>query len=114
MRKSHLLVLCILATALLIHAHSIPSSRFPVFQTSPGDTTYRIIASEGNTYGYDILVKNNILIHQPNIPGRPGNKGFQTKGDAEKVALLIIKKLQQGIMPPATSTKELDSLKIKY
>ena len=61
-----------------------------------------------------ILVKNNILIHQPNIPGRAGNKGFQTKGDAEKVAKLIIKKLQQGIMPPATSTKELDSLKVKY
>ena len=107
-------MLCFIAATLFIHAHATPSSNSLTLQKPPGDTTFRIIPSEGNTYGYDILVKNKILIHQPNIPGRPGNKGFAVKADAEKVAKLIIKKLQQGIMPPATSTKELDSLKIKY
>jgi hypothetical protein len=114
MGKLYLLTLCLLTTTLLIHAHSTSSSKSRAFPGAPGDTTFRIIRAEANTYGYDIVVKNKILIHQPNIPGRAGNKGFQTKGDAEKVAKLIIKKLQQGIMPPATSTKELDSLKVKY
>src|SRR6187431_2103280 len=114
MRKLYLLMLCFIATTLFMHAHAIPSSKFFTLQRPPEDTTFRIIPSEGNTYGYDILVKNKILIHQPNIPGRPGNKGFAIKADAEKVAMLIIKKLQRGMMPPATSTKELDSLKIKY
>ena len=107
-------MLFFIALTLFIQAHSAPSLKSWTFQSSPGDTTFRIIPSDGNTYGYDILVNNKILIHQPNIPGRPGNKGFAVKGDAEKVAMLIIKKLQRGIMPPATSTKELDSLKIKY
>jgi hypothetical protein len=114
MRKLYLPMLCFIAVILFIHAHATPFSNSLNFQRPPGDTTFRIIPSEGNTYGYDILVKNKILIHQPNIPGRPGNKGFAVKGDAEKVAMLIIKKLQHGMMPPATSTKELDSLKIKY
>src|SRR4029078_9798883 len=103
-----------IATTLFIHAHATPSSNSLTLQRPPGDTTLRIIRSEANTYGYDILVKNKILIHQPNMPGRPGNKGFAVKGDAEKVAMLIIKKLHTGMIPPATSTKELDSLKIKY
>ena len=106
-------MLCFIAATLFIHAHATPSSNSLNFQRPPGDTTFRIIPSEGKTYGYDILVKNKILIHQPNIPGRPGNKGFAVKGDAEKVATLIINKLRHGIMPPATATKELDSLKIK-
>src|SRR6476659_149690 len=114
MRKLYLPMLCFIATTLFIHAHATTSSKHCTVNGSPGDTTFQIISSESNTYGYDILVKNKILIHQPNIPGMPGNKGFAVKGDAEKVALLIIKKLQRGIMPPATSTKELDSLKIKY
>ena len=81
---------------------------------SPGDTTYHIIPSEGNTYGYDIFINNKLLIHQPNIPGMGGNKGFVKKSDAEKVAKLVIAKLEKGMMPPAVEKKELDSLKIKY
>lgn len=78
-----------------------------------GDTTYRIIPAVGNTYGYDILVKNRLLIHQPSIPGMPGNKGFAKKTDAEKVARLIIKKMGQGMMPPTIEPKELETMKIK-
>lgn len=106
-------MLCIMVF-LFIHANATPSSKLRDFQISSGDTTFRIIPSEGNTFGYDILINNKILIHQPNIPGRPGNKGFAVKTDAEKVAMLVIKKLQHGMMPPATSAKELDSMKVKY
>jgi len=78
-----------------------------------GDTTYRIIPSESNTYGYEILVNNKLLISQKNIPGLPGNKGFCSKYDAINTARLVIRKLQQGEVPPTITTKELDSMKIK-
>jgi len=44
----------------------------------------------------------------------PGKKGFQRKADAEKVAKLVIKKIQKGMMPPTVEKKELDSLSIKF
>ncbi len=77
------------------------------------DTSYRIIQAAGNTYGYEILVKNKVLIRQQNIPGKPGTQGFKRKRDAEKVAQFVIKKLAQGIMPPSIDEKELIDLKIK-
>jgi len=94
-------------------AHAFLSLKAFFMQVSQGDTTYRIIPSEGHTYGYDISINNKLLIHQPNIPGMEGNKGFEKKSDAEKVARLVIKKIQKGIMPPTVEKKELDSLRIK-
>ena len=77
------------------------------------DTSYRIIQAAGNTYGYEILIKNKVLIRQQNIPGKPGTLGFKRKRDAEKVAELVIKKLAQGIMPPTIDVKEFIDLKIE-
>lgn len=74
------------------------------------DTSYHIIKCEANTYGYEIWVKNKLLIRQKSIPGLPGNRGFSKKQAAVKTARLVIKKLQQGIMPPTITPKDLDSL----
>ena len=79
-----------------------------------GKLTYKIIAMPGNTYCYDIFHDGKLLIHQPNIPGLPGNNAFVRKADAEKVARRVIKKIQMGIMPPTIHTRELNELKIKY
>jgi hypothetical protein len=65
-------------------------------------------------WGYDILKNGKVLIHQPNIPAVAGNRGFRSKEDAEKVALLMKKKIEKNIMPPTIEIRELDSLKIKY
>ncbi|HLF45460.1 MAG TPA: DUF4907 domain-containing protein [Chitinophagaceae bacterium] len=78
------------------------------------DTIFRIIQALENTYGYEILIGNKILIRQLNIPGRTGITGFQNKSDAEKVVRLVIKKLSQGIMPPTIEEKELIELKIIF
>ncbi len=75
--------------------------------------TFIVINSEQNTFGYNILENKRIMIHQPSVPGLPGNKGFTTKEDATKVAKLVIKKINKNIMPPAVSLQELRSLKIK-
>ena len=73
-----------------------------------------IIADKQNGFGYDILQAGKVIIHQPNMPGLLGNKGFNTKEDAEKVAELVIHKLINNIMPPSVNKNELDSLQIKF
>ena len=81
---------------------------------SHSDTTYRIISSIDNTYGYEILINGKVFIRQKNIPGLTGLIGFKRKQDAEKGAQLVLKKLSAGIMPPSIDKHELDSMKVKY
>jgi hypothetical protein len=76
------------------------------------DYTYKIIPSINNTWCYDIYKNSKMLIHQTNIPGLPGNEGFKKKSDAEKVARLVIKKLENGEMPPSVTVDEMNKLKV--
>ncbi|MDR2972301.1 MAG: DUF4907 domain-containing protein, partial [Bacteroidales bacterium] len=71
-----------------------------------------IIPSEDNTFGYDIYLYDDILIHQPSRPGFSGNAGFATEEDAMKVAELVIKKIRNNEMPPTVTIEELQELKI--
>lgn len=41
--------------------------------------SYKLIPGINNTWGYYILVDNKMKIHQPSIPGLPGNEGFKTR-----------------------------------
>jgi hypothetical protein len=63
-------------------------------------------------YGYNIIIDSHIFIHQPSIPSIAGNKGFASKDQAEKIATLVIYKLNHNMMPPSVTPKELDSLSI--
>ena len=74
--------------------------------------SYRIIASEKQTWGYDIYNSNKLYIHQPTIPALPGNIGFATKEAAVKVAKLIILKIRKGEIPPVITTEEMKKLKL--
>ena len=74
--------------------------------------TYTILNSNDNTFGYDIFVDGTRMVHQLNIPGMPGNKGFSTKANAEKVAGFIIEKIRKGEMPPTITPAELIKLKV--
>lgn len=74
--------------------------------------TYTIIQASNNTWGYDIKAGKKVLIHQPVIPGLPGNEGFKTKSDAEKVARLVIGKIKKGELPPCVTIEELKKLKV--
>ena len=47
------------------------------------EITIKIIPSANNTFGYDILLYGRPLVHQPTIPGLPGNEGFTTKKRAQ-------------------------------
>ncbi len=76
--------------------------------------TYNILTLGADNFGYDILENNKILVHQPTIPGVPGNNGFKTKAEAIRVAKLVKQKIVHNQMPPTISERELQTLNIKH
>ena len=98
-----------------VSANSVNTTKFsnPITY-SHSDTTYRIIPSIDNTYGYEILINGKTFIRQKNIPGLPGLTGFKRKEDAEKTAQLVLRKLAAGIMPPSIDKNDIDSMKVIY
>ena len=72
--------------------------------------THTIIDAPNGTFGYDILSDERLLIHQTNLPGQPGVEGCRTREDAERLAVLVINKVQKGEMPPTVTTEELKAL----
>jgi hypothetical protein len=92
-------------------AEQAPATSGQAEKIAGSTITYKIIGSEGEGYGYDIIADGKTLIHQPGIPGQPGIKGFRTRSDSEKVAQLVVKKLKNREMPPTVSEEELRTLR---
>ena len=108
---------CMTITMLFAQAPSTPTQPYSSAAKFPGasayasaDLTYQIIHASNNTFGYDVCAQDRLIIHQSSIPALPGNEGFKTKDDAEKVALLVIDKIRKGEMPPTVSVEELKKL----
>jgi len=80
--------------------------------TSLVKTEIKVFQTE-NGWGYDIAVNGKPYIHQPTIPALPGNNGFKTKEEAEKIAGLVCDKIRKNIMPPSVTPEELGSFGIR-
>lgn len=65
----------------------------------------------GAGYGYRILSREDILIQQNHIPSLENEQPFHSRRQAEKVAHLVLQKLEQGVNP-AISLSELKELNI--
>ena len=74
------------------------------------EITTKIIPSANNTFGYDILVYGKPLVHQPTIPGLPGNEGFTTRERAQKAAEFVVKKIRNNEMPPTVTIEDLNTM----
>ncbi len=74
------------------------------------EITTKIIPSANNTFGYDILLYGRPLVHQPHIPGLPGNEGFSTKERAQTVAEFVVKKIRKNEMPPTVTIEDLNNM----
>lgn len=61
-------------------------------------------------WGYDIYVDGKLNIHQPILPGVPGNQSFQSEESAKKVGMFALNKIKQTGGLPTITIKELDSL----
>jgi hypothetical protein len=70
------------------------------------DITTRIMPSANNTFGYDILLYGRPLVHQPTIPGLPGNEGFTTQERAQTVADFMVKKIRENKMPSTVTMED--------
>lgn len=71
------------------------------------------ITKQESGYGYQILKEEKVFINQPFIPAIQGEKAFKDETDAQKTALLVIKKIGKQTLP-RISIHELDSMKIAY
>ncbi|MEE9913325.1 MAG: DUF4907 domain-containing protein [Deltaproteobacteria bacterium] len=74
------------------------------------EITIKIIPSIKKTFGYDILVFGRPLIHQPSIPGLPGNEGFKTRKRAQTVAEFVVMKIRKNEMPPTVTIEDLGKM----
>ncbi|AWV98075.1 DUF4907 domain-containing protein [Arcticibacterium luteifluviistationis] len=75
--------------------------------------SYKVLELDKDQFGYEIRKDNQLLISQNYIPGRAGNSSFSNSKDAEKVASLMISKLENGVFPPTINLSEIDSLLTK-
>jgi hypothetical protein len=76
------------------------------------EITIKIIPSVNNTFGYDIFIDGQPVLHQPHIPALPGNKGFTTKAKAQKVAEFVVKKIRKNNMPPTVTIDDLKKMDV--
>jgi hypothetical protein len=88
-----------------IHPSSVATSPDTI---KARNITYKIINGINQTYGYDIYVDGKIMFHQPSIPCLPGLNGFKKRKDAKNIALLVITKIKNGMMPPTITKEEME------
>ena len=123
MRKAcHSVVLLLAVVFMLLIFAGLPGTSLSAYEATGKETTeqrnvyvnaeitIKIIPSANNTFGYDILIYGRPLVHQPNIPGLPGNEGFTTKERARTVAEFVVKKIRKNEMPPTVAIKDLTSM----
>ena len=88
---------CVINTTILKDKDSIQIDQYLI----------KIIHNPIEGYGYDIYVANKLRIHQFAIPAVSGNRGFNTRQNAEKVARKVVERMQQGQSLPTISIEEL-------
>lgn len=72
---------------------------------------YRVTVFSGpDGWGYDVLENNQLYIHQPTVPGQPGQAGFVSEAQARRVGERVVEKLEQTQAMPTLSNDELRQL----
>ncbi|WP_158639445.1 DUF4907 domain-containing protein [Arachidicoccus ginsenosidivorans] len=64
-------------------------------------------------WGYEIYVKDSLLIRQLSVPAVAGKYGFTSKADAEKIGEMVIRKLKTHQIP-SISLEELTKAGVRY
>jgi hypothetical protein len=101
------IIACVLSTNDELVSQGIKQQENPY---TKAEITTKIIPSANNTFGYNILLYERSLVHQPNIPGLPGNEGFGTQERAQKVVDFVVKKIRKNEMPPMVSMEDLNTM----
>ena len=77
-----------------------------VIKPAPKQGIYYNVFKTENGWGYDVLVNQQIIIHQPFVPGKPGFNGFPTSKEAAADAQSVIEKIKSGENSPFGQQKE--------
>ena len=83
------------------------------WEVSPLFVKYRSFQNPDSTWGYTIFVNSRPYLHYTRIPFMKNASGFLTKKDADIVAAVIVKMIQNGDMEPKLSKSIKDSLELK-
>jgi Domain of unknown function (DUF4907) len=67
------------------------------------------VFKSGDGWGYDIMKKDKIYIHQPYMPALEGQVPFRNKNSARKTGRLVIKKIKNR-KSPAITPEEIKSI----
>lgn len=91
---------------------SLPPATENGTQTVSKKSKYRFESFETPNvgWGYSIYEGTKEFIRQPHIPAIQGTQGFATKDQADRVAKEVVRKLDNGIMPPTLSVDEMQKL----
>jgi hypothetical protein len=74
---------------------------------------FRSYQNPDSTWGYTIFVNSRPYMHYSRIHLKKYSSGFSSKKDADMVAELIVKMIQNGTLEPKLDEKTLDSLYLK-
>lgn len=78
----------------------------------PSNVNFRSFQNADSSWGFTIFVNTKPYIHQKKIPLNNANAGFGSKKDADNVARLFTKMIQNGDLNPTLNKNAIDSLKI--
>ncbi len=104
----YVLVLCSISAS--AQEKQIKSSKNKTNTVQSKGYTYTIVPGVNHTFGYEIYLNGKLHIQQLSIPTRPGNEGFKLKKDAEKIAKIVVSKLQRGEFPPTVTEKDIKGM----
>jgi hypothetical protein len=90
----------------VLFACSAPAKDEKVELRQP-DISVEIFRTYNGGYGYNILVDNKLLVHQPHIPTIASNRSFETAQSARSVADLVVEKVRAKQMPPSLTAEEV-------
>jgi hypothetical protein len=79
-------------------------------ETYPLFVKFRSFQNSDSTWGYTVFVNSRPYLHYSRIPYK--NEGFETKHDAELVAGILVKMIQNGVMTPKLNKKLIDSIEL--
>jgi len=96
-------VLCIQGLVSIYHSDSTQTN---IRATIKQDST-------AQNWFYEVYRADRLIIKQEFIPGVQGRQFFQSKRDAEKIALLVVQKLEEGKLP-SVHISELEEFNIKF
>jgi hypothetical protein len=83
------------------------------YDVIPANVKFRSFQNTDSMWGYTIFVNSRPYLHYSRIPFTKTGSGFPSKKDAEIVAGLLVKMIQNGNLEPKLNKRIIDSLELK-